>query len=145
MNENRAMAKSSGAVSIAIFIFDCSRLLFLLKLLVIYLKPGSGFGTVNLPLMMYAAPNALFPLMSFFLLIRLDNSRAYIPVYIIGKVLGLLCMMIWLFFSVRQIPEISKILWAVFLCTADIGTIMGMALRDDSSLTRTMDVTEGGE
>ena len=163
MIENRGIIKDFNIkgfnpVPMAVFIFDCSRFLFLLRLLALVPAPGSGFGNINLPLMMYAAPNALFPLMSFFLLIRFDVSRAYIPLYIIGKVLGLMCVLIWLFF-IRRIPEAS-IMWAVFLCAADAGTVMGTALRADYTLngqeektaaimaapmTAAVDAVEGGE
>ena len=157
MTGNRGIIKSLNPVPAAVFIFDCSRLFFLLWLLTRF--PMLGLGRVNLPLMMYAAPNALFPLMSFFLLFRFDDFRAYIPLYIIGKILGLICILVWLLFTMRRVPDVSGVMWAVFLCAADIGTVMGTALRDDYTFNRqeektdmaakqtglTADAAEGGE
>jgi hypothetical protein len=144
------MIKSNGTVKIlnpvpiAVFVYDCFRLLFLLTLLVQYLKHGMGF---NIPLFMYAAPNALFLLMSFSLLIRPDDFRAYIPLYITGKALSLLCMVIWLVITMGQMLNVKGILWVLFLSAADMGTIMGTALRTNSVDRQDIrvDLAEGGE
>ena len=139
------MTKNFRLVPAAVFIYDCSRFLFLLMLLSFFLKSMPELQSVNLPLMMYAAPNALFPLMAFFLLFRFDISKAYIPLYITGKTLALLCMFIWLFFALQQIFNVFRVLWAVFFCAADLGTIMGMAMRNEevqSSQEITVEVAE---
>jgi hypothetical protein len=124
------MRKASRLVPAAIFFYDCSRLLFLLTLLYTIQSTGLQMHISNLPLMMYSAPNALFPLMSFFLLIRSDGYGNFIPLYITGKVLALLCMLIWLFFVFQQIIDIRRVMWAIFFCAADLGTIMGMAMQN---------------
>jgi len=137
------MHKTPRIVPAAILFFDCSRLLFLLTLLAAYMRPhemirGSGF-----PYMMCAAPNVLFPLMSFFLFIRLENFKAFIPLYITGKSLALLCMILWLFTSFIQIniTGLERIVWAVFLGLADLGTIMGMAVLGTAIPTKTSSET----
>ena len=61
------------------------------------------------------------------MLIRFSASGAYVPLYITGKVLSMLCLIIWIFFSLRQIFNTRDILWAVFLFIAELGTVMGMA------------------
>jgi hypothetical protein len=87
-------------------------------------------GSDNLPYLMYAAPQALFPLMSFFLLIRFDSSKAYIPLYMIGKILCLLCLLLWILFTLQRVQEIPRsMVWSFFIAAADIGTIMGMILQ----------------
>ncbi|MCL1814322.1 MAG: hypothetical protein FWG27_00650 [Treponema sp.] len=131
MNDQKGSA--GLLIPAAVFVYDCSRLVFLL--LVVYLRPGVDFG---FPLMMFIAPNALFPLMSFFLLIHFDGlslqlRRAYIPLYITGKFLAALCVTIWLLFSLRQMPNPSNVLLALCICGADLGTIMGMALRNEDN------------
>ena len=126
MIENGGTARKFRLVPAVVFIYDCSRLLFLIVLLTDFLKPVVDLGTVKVPLMMYASPSALFPLMSFFLLLRFEASRAYIPLYITGKFLSLLCIMIWVIFSFRQVVNVSDVLWGVFFSAADLGTIMGI-------------------
>ena len=123
--------RSLRLVPAVVFIFDCSRLLFLVALSGVFLRPGPDFKSINLPLMMFVSPNALFPLISFFLLIRFDISKAYIPLYITGKALCLICLTVWLLFTLRQISDIRAVLWAVFLSAADLATIMGMALHSE--------------
>jgi hypothetical protein len=136
-------------VRTAVFIYDCSRLLFLLTLVTAFYSGPAGFEDAgrSFPWMMYAAPNALFPLMSFFLLIRFEISKAYIPLYISGKILSLLCMFLWMGFSLyRQFPPppeeawafqrlaeafldiLYRMGWAFFLGAADLGSVLGMTL-----------------
>jgi hypothetical protein len=125
--------RSRITVRTAVFVYDCSRLLFLLTLLTAYLGPGpvSMFQDAGgtLPYMMYAAPQALFPLMSFFLLIRFEFSKAYIPLYMTGKILCLLCILVWMFFTIQKMRELPQFMvWSFFISAADIGSIMGMVL-----------------
>ncbi|MDR0447540.1 MAG: hypothetical protein LBH07_02610 [Treponema sp.] len=132
-------AKSLRLAPIAVLIYDCSRFLFLLMLLSIYQKPESPF---NLPLVMFTAPNALFPLMSFFLLVHFESSKAYKPLYIMGKSLSLLCIILWLIFTMHLILNIQRVLWAVFLGIADLGTISGIAVWNEETNLVT---AQGGE
>jgi hypothetical protein len=125
--------RSHLTVRAAVFVYDCSRLLFLLILLMAYLGPGPGGmfqGADNLPYLMYSAPQALFPLISFFLLIRFDTSKLYIPLYLTGKILCLLCLLLWILFTLQRVQEIPRsVVWSFFIGAADIGTIMGMILQ----------------
>jgi hypothetical protein len=125
------MREPHRTVRTVVVVYDCSRLLFLLFLLTAFTGSGPagmfrGAGG-NLPFMMYAAPHALFPLMSFFLLFRLEPSKAYIPLYITGKAFCILCLILWLTFSpAGEIPY--PMLWPVFIGAADLGTILGMVV-----------------
>ncbi|MDR2663103.1 MAG: hypothetical protein LBC31_08915 [Treponema sp.] len=128
------MKEPHRTVRTAVVIYDCSRLLFLVTLLAAFMGPGPAglFRSMgrNLPFMMYAAPQALFPLMSFFLLIRLEISKPYIPLYITGKAICILCLTFWLAPAALG-PEggIPRSLsWTFFMGAADLGTILGMAL-----------------
>ena len=119
-------AKSFRLVPAVIFIYDCSRLFFLIVLLTFFLKSGPEFQIIKFPLLVYTSPNAIFPLMSLFLLVRFKLSRAFIPLYITGKSLSLLCMIIWIIISLRFVLNSTVFIWAVSLSVADLGTIMGM-------------------
>jgi hypothetical protein len=127
------MKELHRTVRTAVVIYDCSRLLFLLILLSAFMGPGPAgqFRStgLNLPFMMYAAPQALFPLMSFFLLIRLEISKAYIPLYISGKGFCILCLALWLAAAFGPAGGISRsVLWTFFMAAADLGTILGMVV-----------------
>ena len=138
MIENGGTVRKFRLVPAVVFVYDCSRLLFLIVLLTDFIKPVLDLSTVKVPLMMYASPNALFPLMSFFLLLRFEASKAYIPLYITGKFLSLICIMIWVIYSYRQVDNVLDVLWAVFFSAADLGSIMGMTTLLGEN------VTEGG-
>lgn len=128
-------AKILRIVPAAIFFYDCFRLLFLFAMLVFFQMLYPEFRINNFPLIMYTSPNALFPMMAFFLLIRYKDSRPFIPLYITGKILCVLCMMIWLVFTLNArrdfifMEQFKKILWVLFLITADLAAIMGMILQ----------------
>jgi len=152
MVEMLGKTKGFRLVTAAIFVYDCSRLAFLISLLHSHLSTAPDSGSLTIPFMMYTAPNALFPLMSFFLFNSLDLYRSYIPLYITGKILALLCMLIWLLFTLQYLFDTYKILWAVFFCAADLGTIMGMAMQNiimpnlqDQAKVKTIESTEGAE
>jgi hypothetical protein len=129
-------------VSVAILFFDCSRLLFLLALLAAQVKPAEMFRIGGFPYIMCAAPNALFPLISFFLFIYPQMSKPYIPLYITGKCLALLCMVLW-FMDRLVISGADSIMWVFFLGIADIGTIMGMAVL--GTISSEEKIVKGGE
>ena len=130
-------------VPAAVFIYDCSRLFFMIVLLSVFLKPGTDYKIIRLPLIMFASPNALFPLMSFFLFVRFTASRAYIPLYITGKTLSMLCAAIWILISNKPAFNTQEILWVIFLSAADLGTIMGMVTVMPSG--HGVETAEGGE
>jgi hypothetical protein len=51
------------------------------------------------PYTVYLVPNALFPLMTYFVWIRLSVYKSYIPLYIAGKSIGGASIIGWFFFS----------------------------------------------
>jgi hypothetical protein len=76
-----------------LFAYEMIRLLLLL-FLGYFLQPPVSF-----PWPVYAVPGVLFPLMTLFLLIRLPEYKAYLPLYITGKAAALAACLGWLFFS----------------------------------------------
>jgi hypothetical protein len=129
--------------------YDCLRLVFLLFLIGAFSGPLGMFRGFDrtLPHIMLAAPNGLFPLMSFFLLLRFEVSKSYLPLYMAGKALAVLSMLCWLVFTYWQIQGLSELLaldtkpefenkietihrmvWFLLVGLADMGTILAMAL-----------------
>ncbi|MDR2182092.1 MAG: hypothetical protein LBN92_05365, partial [Treponema sp.] len=106
--------------------YDCLRLLVLLALFSLF-NPGPAGITASFPFLMYTAPNALFPLMSLFLLIRFEASRLYIPLYVTGKLIVLVCAAAWLLVNLR-IAAAQRLLFWTFAALADFGSLLGVVL-----------------
>ncbi|MDR1929874.1 MAG: hypothetical protein LBQ44_04505 [Treponema sp.] len=153
--------KEYRAVRTIIFIYDCSRLLFLLSLISAFLfvnpagpagmfRGSPGIMGLSFPFLVYAAPNALFPLMSFFLMVRFELSKAYIPLYITGKLIVLSAAAVWFFFVLTRTKELPRTALPVFMMgAADLGSVLGMSLlgeaglRQNAGALRAEDVGEG--
>jgi hypothetical protein len=89
---------------------------------------GAG-EALPFPYMLYAAPNALFPLMSFFLMIRFGSSRNFIPLYITGKIIGVASLTSWIFFTFVKNGVFPFFLrWSFFLGLADLASAAGVFL-----------------
>ena len=78
----------------AVFIYECIRILFLA--IFIFFQPGDS---PNLPRLIYAAPGALFPLMALFIWLDISRYRAYLPLFIAGKCIGIFTLAVWLIIS----------------------------------------------
>lgn len=116
---------------LVLFVYDCLRLFFLLSLLALSAGSSGGFlgisGGAGFPFMVYAAPNALFPLMSFFLMIRPAESRAFAPLYASGKIIAAAALSAWIVLAVLRRGAISPA-WAFFLGAADLASAAGAVL-----------------
>jgi hypothetical protein len=55
------------------------------------------------PYVVYMVPNALFPLMTYFLWIRLSLYRSYIALYTAGKTIGVVSIIGWCMFTFRTL------------------------------------------
>ncbi|MDR2632770.1 MAG: hypothetical protein LBC51_03995 [Treponema sp.] len=92
---------------ILLFVGELFRLLLLLGVFTVLgpLHEISGGGLANrlFPYVVYVVPHALFPLMTYFVWIRLSLYRSYIPLYIAGKTISLVSLIGWAFFSLQGI------------------------------------------
>jgi hypothetical protein len=65
---------------------------------------GNGvFPEGFFPYVVYVVPNALFPLMTYFLWIRLPLYKPYIALYIAGKTIAVVSIIGWAIFSFRPL------------------------------------------
>lgn len=122
-----------------LFVCELFRLILLLSVLAV-LGPSYGIsgggGLINrlFPYVVYVVPNALFPLMTYFLWIRLSLYQSYVPLYIAGKTIALVALMGWVIFSFRSIIAALNIgargiLGFILLLTAaDIFSVVGGVL-----------------
>jgi hypothetical protein len=115
------------------FIYDFIRLIVMTRLLMALGSEGNG----GFPYIFYAAPNGLFPLMSFFLWIRLNAYKPYIALYMAGKILAVVAVFAWLIFSLPNIADILSannqetytVIGTVLLLSAgDTLTVLGGAV-----------------
>ncbi|MDR2110249.1 MAG: hypothetical protein LBP32_02970 [Spirochaetaceae bacterium] len=88
------------------------------------------------PYLVYAAPNVLFTLISFFLLFRPEEYKAYTSLYLAGKTTVIGSILGWAIFSVRHIfPFIIPVqkfgiilLFVLVLSILDMGSLVGSFL-----------------
>jgi hypothetical protein len=128
-----------GPLRIMLFVCEFFRLIVLLGVLAV-LRPlyeisgGGGFTNRFFPYVVCVVPNALFPLMTYFLWIRLSLYRSYVPLYIAGKTITLVSLIGWAVFSFRGIIAALNIgargiLGFTLLLTAvDIFSVLGGVL-----------------
>jgi hypothetical protein len=101
----------------------------MLELLISVIPLGESPEASWFPYMVYAVPNALFPLMAFFLLIRPEEYKGYVSLYLAGKTIVIISVIGWGLFSLPPLlagpaPELIKILGIgfcfIFLDTASV-------------------------
>jgi hypothetical protein len=120
---------------LALLIYDALRLAALALLIALFTGPKDNTLAGAFPYIVYAAPNCLFPLMTFFLFLRLREYQAFLPLYMAGKVLGVMVFIGWMsfqapFLRVNIAADFPASLWylglSLLLFFADIGTILGV-------------------
>ncbi|MDR3337944.1 MAG: hypothetical protein LBT16_12155 [Treponema sp.] len=87
----------------ALCIYDLFRLILMIGVVVFFLRPANGDQGAVFPLLAYIAPNALFPLMAFFLWRRPEGYQPYLFLYIAGKIVAIMANLGWIVFSYREI------------------------------------------
>jgi hypothetical protein len=92
--------ENSSVLRGGLFIFECSRFAYLTMAL-IALRPGTQAAFSWL---VYAVPNALFPLMLLFLWLDFSRYGAYEPLYKSGKCICVFSVIGWYTFSRRINP-----------------------------------------
>ncbi|MDR0689421.1 MAG: hypothetical protein LBG08_04015 [Spirochaetaceae bacterium] len=142
---------------LAFFIYDFFRLLFMLELLIAVLPLGNTSTASWFPYLVYVVPNALFPLMGFFLLIRPREYKAYISLYLAGKTIVIVSIFGWTIFSFKSIftstvssQEFITILGFVLgLTILDMGSLLGSSLLKNKinrlAAPESGEITEGEE
>ncbi|MDR2393893.1 MAG: hypothetical protein LBD93_07045 [Treponema sp.] len=124
---------------ILLFVGELFRLFLLLGAFTVLgplyeISGGGVFSNRLFPYVVYVVPNALFPLMTYFLWIRLSLYRSYIPLYIAGKTITLVSLMGWVFFSFQGIIAALNrgtrgiLGFTLLLIVADIFSVLGGAL-----------------
>jgi hypothetical protein len=97
-----------GPLRMLLFVYEFFRLMVLLAVFAVLgplyeISGGGEFSNPLFPYVMYVVPNALFPLMTYFVWIRLFLYQSYIPLYIAGKTIALVAVIGWGVFSFNRI------------------------------------------
>ncbi|MDR1109094.1 MAG: hypothetical protein LBL19_08675 [Spirochaetaceae bacterium] len=88
---------------LVLFVYDFFRLFFMLELLITVIPLGEAPEAAWFPYLVYAAPNALFPLMGLFLLSRPGEYKSYSSLYMAGKIIVIVSVLGWTIFSFQSI------------------------------------------
>jgi hypothetical protein len=85
----------------ALFVYECIRLV-IVATYVIFQGGGSGF-----PIMVFAAPVVLFPLMALFILLDINRYKNYLPLFAAGKCVLIFALLGWSIIS-TQVTMIGR-------------------------------------
>jgi len=82
----------------ALFVYECVRILILAAFVALQPAVASALLTSDatvFPVLVYASPSALFPLMAMFLWLDASRYRAYLPLFAAGKCIGIITLLGW--------------------------------------------------
>ena len=92
----------------------------------VLLEPADSTG---FPRFVFVVSGAVFPLMALFIWIDIDRYKAYLPLFITGKSIGLFTLIIWLILRNSAITEGLYQAGAEFiLLSGDIFAMTGILL-----------------
>ncbi|MDR0322548.1 MAG: hypothetical protein LBI28_13705 [Treponema sp.] len=94
-----------------LFIYECIRIMVITTVILI-----NGYDSALLIILILTAPGVLFPLMSLFIWLDTKRYSVYLPLFAVGKCIGILLLLGWLiasrkytmigsFFSIKIISE----------------------------------------
>jgi hypothetical protein len=87
---------------ISLFLYELLRLLTLAVLFAVFSPLEGAVKSGVFPYLVYAAPNALFPLMTLFMWLRPKAYRSYLSLYTAGKIIAVAAFYGWGFFALRS-------------------------------------------
>ncbi|MDR1325194.1 MAG: hypothetical protein LBK00_04070 [Treponema sp.] len=107
---------------VALFVYELFRLLILLGVFVVVPILSQPFETF--PFLLYIVPNALFPLMAFFLLLDFFYYIPYLSLYMAGKTIAVVSIIGW---YVTGAPMFDAIIIgaSLFIALFDALSILG--------------------
>jgi hypothetical protein len=105
---------------VILFSYELFRLL-VLAVLFAFFPPSENVVTGGVfPYLVYVTPNALFPLMTFFMCLRPSEYRNYLPLYMAGKAVAAAAFYVWGVF-ILQAPLILE-----YLRTANVAETLAL-------------------
>jgi hypothetical protein len=123
----------------ALFIYECARIIVVATYMV-FQGNQAGF-----PVIAFAAPAAMFPLIALFIWLDCSHYKAYLPLFAVGKGLCLLSLLVWFIaFRFNTILYTGNVIIELLLASGDLFSIaiILLIIRDVNKLTETK-VLEG--
>jgi len=128
----------------SLFIYEFIRIVILVNLLVLQVKDTSFLTKALL-----ASPGALFPLMALFIWLDTDRYKAYLPLFLAGKGIGIFTLLGW-----SIITQQVTILWEfgdtviiaeLLLLSGDFFAlaVVLFIIKDFQKITETPKITDG--
>ncbi|MDR3167209.1 MAG: hypothetical protein LBT93_04640 [Treponema sp.] len=105
---------------VVLFIYELLRLVLVVGITVGFMPPEENGMYYLFPYVVYVVPNALFPLMTLFLWLRLEVYRPYLALYMAGKTIAVVCAVVWAVFSIQTI------LGSLYIGSIDSLVVLGM-------------------
>jgi hypothetical protein len=128
-----------------LFIYECVRILILAAFVAMQPLLSAVLLATDLadfPIMVFAAPNALFPLMALFLWLNTSRYRAYLPLFAAGKCINIISLLGWSILvqsstMIRAFPGIVQALAELMLLSGDLLALAAVILiiRDTRKIT----------
>jgi len=128
-----------------LFIYECVRILILAAFVAMQPILSAVLLAADLadfPIMVFAAPNALFPLMALFLWLNASRYRAYLPLFAAGKCINIISLLGWSILvqsstMIRAFPGIVQALAELMLLSGDLLALAAVILiiRDTRKIT----------
>jgi hypothetical protein len=141
------------------FVYEFFRFMIMIGIFAVF-RPwqgiaGSGAFVESLfPYVIYVVPNALFPLMTYFLWIRFSLYKAYLALYIAGKTIVVVSIIGWSVFSFQSIITSNSMEWTSVLIVAGVTLLLavtdafsifgGLALQTKLNRLKTQAPEQGG-
>jgi hypothetical protein len=106
----------------------------MLELLILFAPPGSAGA---FPYLVFTAANALYPLMSLFLWLKLEAYIPYLPLYAAGKFIAATAAAAWFLISVPELAAslplnragaLAVLAFDIAIIAADTGSACGALL-----------------
>ena len=88
-------------IKCGLFVYECIRIVLIAFAL--YLQRSGGFSVK----VIYTAPCALYPLMALFIWIDANRHKAYVPLFMAGKCIGIFMLLGWSIIT-RQVTMIES-------------------------------------
>jgi hypothetical protein len=129
------MSKKISILSGLLFLYEFIRLLLIMQ------RVGTS-GTDALETLFWACPNALFPLMAFFLCVSLDRYRAYIPLYLAGKSAAIVLFARLTISAAQRLDGFSTVLEYLPIIAGDVSSLFCCLLLKGRAKNRKLNTVE---
>jgi hypothetical protein len=136
--------KRTWPLCCGLFIYDTIRVIVIVGALIIAALGRQAGGQYEPPLLMYAAPNALFPLAALFLWLRPETYRPCIPLYVAGKIAAAAAAAYWLLLTTNGMASFYSALSmrSLYVLAAPASTVM-LLLFDSISILAALKILRG--